>query len=480
MDIKQIIYNFLDKLLKEHSPDKSPKDLVFYKGTDVKRKININYGGKKFKMDTESYLQVSNWAYESLYNNPFETITKNIIPTENVVLDIDRKKFTYKNMVYTSPSTYFITDIESKHPNSVYIIINFEIQSGMDGHQNVILLERKNNEKNLYHFEPHGINSDFYKSYMQVYKMFIENKFIQKDYVVIEERKVCPIGLQRFAMDIGWCVLYSQLWLSVILHVLTNYSHTFLHQWIEKVEEYLITFAYEKYTDPKDIYALYILFFLEIDYLHRSKGYKKRSSEIPNKKTLDKIHNYEKELVTLITDKVRYLKLEEKNQQKFLNTFKQINLLCEELPEPYKTTLLFNQYFFKDSLENEYLSVYKDASIMVGKNQNCDDEKIFCSKNLYCDYKENICKEYKDTQTEDNIDCNDDSDCDYGICERNKCRLSNRNERCRNSEDCVFEETGFFQWLKNVVVPISNNDERKIYCIKEDDEEYGNCNYVKQ
>jgi hypothetical protein len=65
------------------------------------------------------------------------------------------------------------------------------------------------------------------------------------------------------------------------------------------------------------------------------------------------------------------------------------------------------------------------------------------------------------------------------------CRLSNRNERCRNSEDCVPEETGFFQWIKSFIVQPPPSNERKIYCIKEDDEqgleeEYGKCDFVKQ
>jgi len=498
MDVKEIIYKFLHKLVKEKLANKEPKDLVFYnKGRGlIKRKINITYAnepnqynnksGKKFSIDVDHYLLVSNWTYDDIYKNPFSIFTGNI-PTVDLLLYIQsgREYIVYDNNKYNIPSTRFIEKIELTYPdNNNYIIINLEISNVNDeSHQNVIILEKKNSQKNLYHYESHNINSNFVTLYTPVYKAFIEEKFREKGYNIIPEQKICPIGIQNFTQDpTGWCILYSQLWLFTVLHILSKNVNSFIHEWIENVEKYLIQFAIDKYTDKKDIYSLYILFFLEIDYLIRSKNTKmfkvKTNSPPPN--ILNNIYIKEQNLLRYLVYQNDIKTYIIPNDKFFIvnSLHKDILVLCNSLKEPYKTNYIFNQYFFYYAMVNNFLLSPIDMKIKVGKDKNCDDEKIFCADNLYCDYETNKCKEYKDDEIKDSIVCEEDKDCDYGICDQNRCRLSNMNERCRNSEDCVPEETGFFHWLKSFIIP--DDAERKIYCIKDDDDEEGKCQYLEE
>ena len=507
--IKTFIYAVLNQFLDDElGPStfggrdrrRNPSSLVFKYSIDDEgnrvitgvKTTSITYGKQKFRMFPETYLLVSNWCFGKIYDTPFDILNIKNTPIIGSTLIINNQSKFYISEDDINDED-FVTNLEAKFNNNKHVIIDVVIKHKNNSHQNVIILEKTGTEKNFYHFEPHGAEEkgEFVVLYEDAFNNLVVQPFIRKGYTIIPENKTCKKGIQYLTDDpLGWCVLYSQLWLYLVMYIIKKFNfndNIHIHDWVEYVEKYLILFTDN--FDNHDKYAFYILFFFRLDYKFRSSKLVHKKKGIQPIVQIDEIRKLQQDMVDKISYKIMEVSIhnkpllmsayvEEKDQDSFNILENKVFNSISKLPEPYQTLENFNHLFFSLSLENVYLQKYVNETIVVGRGRTCDDEKYFCGKNLYCDYKENKCKEIEDNQpTEGNINCDNDEGCEYGICEQNMCRLSNRNERCRNSEDCVPEETGFFQWIKSFVLP---SNERKIYCIKEDEQKYGKCDFVKQ
>jgi hypothetical protein len=495
--IKTFIYAVLNKFLDDElgpstfggkDRKRNPSSLFFKYSIDDegnrvrtgRKTTNITYGKQTFTMFPETYLWVSNHCIKSIYRNPFKLFIKNT-PILDFYLRVNESTLTINDNITTNNDD-FVSEIEGNFNNNKHVIIGLSISAGNSSHQNVIVIEKTGREKNFYHFEPHGtkVSNEFVERYEDAFNNLIVQPFIRKGYTIIPENKTCKKGIQYLTDDpLGWCVLYSQLWLYLVMYIISKFNfndNIHIHNWIEYVEKYLIKFTDNFNSD--NTYALYILFFFRLDYKFRSLLVDKKG--VKPIVQIDEIRKLQQVMVEKISYRMENIDIrkepdlmtayiEEKDEDSYNTLKRKIFNSSLQLSEPYDLIEHFNHLFFTIALEEKFLQKYVNETIVVGRGRTCDEEKYFCGKNLYCDYKENKCKKIKDNQpTEGNINCDNDEGCEYGICEQNTCRLSNRNERCRNSEDCVLGGRG----------------KRKIYCIKDDEQglekEYGKCDFVKQ
>jgi len=140
-----------------------------------------------------------------------------------------------------------------------YIIIELSLHSGTRAHANMIIIEKIDNNINVYHYEPHGIDQRIVNVYKTktILKLFINglkrsNESISNNLYTINDddlfKTSCSVGMQKWSKDrVGFCYWYTIFVLYNILYIMymikseefdVKLKDITLHKWIHIITTY--------------------------------------------------------------------------------------------------------------------------------------------------------------------------------------------------------------------------------------------------
>ena len=126
------------------------------------------------------------------------------------------------------------------------------------GHQNILVIFKKDNKIHISVYDPHGTN-DVKKIHAVSEKFLTRIRNIYPDTIVISPRVTvsCPIGLQRYAKDrFGWCMIFSLFWLYCVLYISSKTDNGVTMDNIYLVEKIILKYA----KSPELLYSMTIKF----------------------------------------------------------------------------------------------------------------------------------------------------------------------------------------------------------------------------